>query len=143
LAPFRPGAAPPYDHIELDSPILITVTVTNISGKEAAWASERGADGKYTDFRYLLTKDGREVETTLFHRVITGRQRPDDPAKVWTGSTILLAHPPGVMFKFKIDLTRLYEIKESGVYTVEASLFDDYSKTIVHSNTLTLKIASP
>src|SRR5882672_3492270 len=65
---FSIAVAPPDDPIKLDSPILITVTVTNISGREAYWASDRGADGGYTDFRYLLMKDGHEVETTLFHR---------------------------------------------------------------------------
>jgi hypothetical protein len=140
---FSIDVAPPDDPVKLDAPILISVTVTNISGKEANWASERGAEGKYTEFRYLLMKDGREVGTALFHRVITGKLRPDDPVEIWTGSTILLTHPPGVMFKFKIDLKRLYEIKESGVYTVEARLFDDYSKTIVHSNILMLKVTSP
>jgi hypothetical protein len=123
-------------------PILVTVTVTNISGTDAAWPSERGQNGAYKEFGYLLTKDGREVETTFFHRRITGRQRPDDPLEVESGSTILLLHPPGVMFRFKIDLKRLYEIQEPGVYTLEATLFDDYSKTKVHSNKLTLKIAS-
>jgi hypothetical protein len=139
---FSIAVAAPDGPIKLDLPILVTVTVTNISGKDAAWPSERGQDGKFKDFRYLLMKDGREVETTVFHRRITGRQRPDDPQEVETGSTILLLHPAGVMFIFKIDLKRLYEIKEPGVYTMEASLSDESTKTTIHSNNLTLKIAS-
>jgi len=39
-----------------------------------------------------------------------------------------------------IDLKRLYEIKEPGVYTLDVSRFDEDSKTMVRSKTLTLKI---
>ncbi|MGD0619529.1 MAG: hypothetical protein ABSB67_17920 [Bryobacteraceae bacterium] len=39
-----------------------------------------------------------------------------------------------------INLARLYEITEPGAYTLVLSRFDDYSKTTVRSNTLTLNI---
>ena len=44
------------------------------------------------------------------------------------------------MFVFEIDLKRLYEIKELGVYTLDVSRFDEYIKMTVRSNSLTLKI---
>ena len=71
---FSIAVAPTDDPIKLGSPIPVTVTVTNISGKDAAWPSERGQNGPYKEFRYLLMKDGHEVEMTVFHRRITGRQ---------------------------------------------------------------------
>ena len=71
--------APPADPIGLESPINITVTVTNTSAKEILWRSDRGRDSVYKAFRILLMKDGNEVETTAFQRRITGRERPDDP----------------------------------------------------------------
>ena len=114
--------------------------MTNISGKEIYMESNRSQDAKYTDFTYLLAKDGREVETTLFHTKISGRNRPDDPPEVWNGSSIVLPHPPGTIFVMPIDLKRLYEIKEPGVYTLDVSRFDEDSKTMVRSKTLTLKI---
>jgi hypothetical protein len=85
-------------------------------------------------------KDSREVETTFFHRKITGRNRPDDPDEVWAGSFIVLPHPPGLIYQMQVDLRRLYEIKEPGAYTLEVGRFDQDHKTQVHSNTLTLKI---
>jgi hypothetical protein len=81
------------------------------------------------------------VETTFFYRKITGRQRPDDPEEVWAGSYFPVLHPPGLIYQMTIDLKRLYEIKEPGVYTLEVSRFDQDHKTKVRSNTLTLKIA--
>jgi len=139
---FSIAVAPADDPIKLGSPIPVTVTVTNISGKDAAWPSERGQNGPYKEFRYLLMKDGHEVEMTVFHRKITGRQRSDDPQEVEISSTISLPAPPGVVRIFTINLKRLYEIKEPGAYTLEVSLFDKSSKAIVHSNNLTLAVGS-
>jgi hypothetical protein len=88
----------------------------------------------------MLKKDGREVETTLFHRKITGRQREGDPKEIDEGGTVLIAYPPGIMFTSKIDLRRLYEIIEPGQYTLEISRIAEDNKTVVHSNTVTLNI---
>ena len=133
---------PPPSPIRLASLINVKVTVTNITDKEIYLETVRSPNGMaaYMDFAYLLMKDGREVETTFFHRKITGRQRPDDPDGVWAGSFIVLPHPPGLIYQMTIDLKRLYEIKEPGVYTLEVSRFDQNHKTKVSSNTLNLKI---
>jgi hypothetical protein len=40
----------------------------------------------------------------------------------------------------RLDLKRLYEIEEPGVYTLYVSRLDENSKTTVRSNTLTLNI---
>lgn len=127
---FSIAVAPTDDPINLGSPVPVTVTVTNISGKGAAWPSERGENGQYKEFRYLLMKDGHEVEMTVFHRTMLTDRR----------SAISLTVPPGVVRIFTINLKRLYEIKEPGLYTLEVSFFDESSKAIVHSNSLTLEI---
>jgi hypothetical protein len=134
---------PPSTPIRLGSPVKITVTITNITSKDIYLDSTRTTSdiGAYRDFQYLLAKDGQEVETTFFHRRMTARYRPDDPQEApWSGSSILLPHPPGKIWAMTIDLKRLYEIKQAGEYTVIVSRFDDYSKTIVRSNTLRFKI---
>jgi len=137
---FSITVAPPAAPIRLGSPINDTVTVKNISGKEIYIETTRSQDARYLDFAYLLLKDGHEVETTFFHRKITGRNRPDDPQEVWAGSYIILPHPPGKIYEMPIDLKRLYEIKDPGVYTLEVSRFDEDSKRKVRSNTLTLTV---
>lgn len=134
---------PPASPIRLGSPTAnVTVTVKNISDKEIYLETVRTAtfSSGYMDFNYLLMKDGQEAETTFFHRKITNRQRPGDPEEVWSGSFIALPHPPGMIYEMKIDLKRLYEIKEPGVYTLEVSRFDQGHRSKVRSNTLALKI---
>jgi hypothetical protein len=132
--------APPIGPIRIGSPIVVTVTVTNVSGKDIYLGSDRGKNAAYKDFGYLLTKDGQQVETTVFHRRITGQNRADDPPQMESSSSIVLSHPPGKIFVMKVDLNRLYKISEPGVYTLVASQFDDYSKTTVRSDPLILTV---
>lgn len=135
--------AGPTGPIKLGSPIKVTVTVTNISQQEVYWNSELGKDSAYRSFLFLLSKNGHEVQTTYFHRRISGRQQKSDPDEVpGSGSSILLPHPPGKMFEIPIDLTRLYEITEPGTYTFRVCRHDRTSKTRVCSNDLTLQIES-
>jgi hypothetical protein len=132
--------APPGP-VTLASPINIIVKVTNISGKEAGWRSE-SPDTAYRNFRYSLTRNGREVATTFYHRKITGRQRPDDPLEVASGSSITSMVLPGESFSFTIDLKKLYQITEPGTYTLDVSRFDDSSVPPLRAKTLTLDIVS-
>jgi hypothetical protein len=44
------------------------------------------------------------------------------------------------MFVMTIDLKRLYQITEPGDYTLEVSRDAEDDKTVVHSNSLALKI---
>jgi len=131
------GPAPP---VHLDSPINVNITVTNVSGKAIWWEWDRHQDAGYKAFAFLLTKGNQEMETTFLHRKLSGRNRADDPVEVETGSPFPVSYPPGKMFTITIDLKRLYEIKEPGVYTLYVSRLDENSKTTVHSNTLSLKI---
>lgn len=127
--------------VHLDRPIKVNITVTNVSSKEIWWQWDRThQDAGYRAFSWLLTKGGREVDTTFFHRKISNRQRADDPQEVEQGSLFPVTYPPGKMFTVTIDLKRLYEIKEPGRYTLIVSRFDEDSKATVQSNPLTLKI---
>src|SRR4051812_29491656 len=76
----------------LGGPLEVTLAVTNISNSELFWRVYRPYPG-LMGFRFLLTKDGQEVETTFLHRVLTGRQRPEDPPEVWSGDSIILPKP--------------------------------------------------
>ncbi len=136
---FTIAVARPADPIHLGSPINITVTVKNITNSDIYWSSDR-PDTVYRAFGILLTKNGREVETTFFHRKITGRNRPGDPNEVESGSSLLAPLPPGKMFVMTIDLNRLYEVKEAGEYTLDVRRVANDDKTVVHANTVTLKI---
>ena len=139
------SVAVPPGPFRLGAPIDVTITAVNVSGKDLYWDSATGVNSElpYKLFRVLLTKDGREVETTVFHRRIIGRRRPGDPPpEVESSGTILLPRPPGKLFDITINLKRLYEITEPGRYMLVVSRFDDYTKETVQSNTVTLTIVS-
>jgi hypothetical protein len=135
----------PTSSFGLRSPIKIPMTIRNVTSGDifwrAVWSSDQNA--WYSGFRFLLTKDGKEVETTFFHRRISGRQRQGDPDEVDSGSTILLPEPSGIMFVMMVDLDRLYEIREPGLYNLVITRLAEDDKTIVRSNAVTLDIASP
>jgi len=132
----------PASSFSLGSEIKIPMTITNITGGDVFWQAVWSTDKEswYRGFRFLLTKDGKEVETTFFHRKISGRQRQGDPNEVESGSTVVLPKPPGIMFVITIDLKRLYDISEPGKYTLEVTRFAGDNKTVVHSNAVTLNI---
>jgi hypothetical protein len=132
----------PSNPISLKQPIQVTMTIKNITNGDVLWRAVRGthADSWYSGFRFQLRKSGEEVETTFFHRKISGRQRPNDPVDVLSDSTILLPKPPGTMFIHMVDLQHLYQITEPGQYTFMVSRVAEDDKTIVRSNTVTLSI---
>jgi hypothetical protein len=131
--------SPPAGPISAASPIEIKITVQNISGKDIAWEAEFG-DTAYKAFHFSLTKGGHEVETTFFHRKVRGKPQPEDPDEVSSGNSFLATFAAGRSVVQTIDLKRLYQITEPGLYTLEVSRFDGESATIVRSKTLTLKI---
>jgi len=130
----------PLSSISLKAPISVTMTVKNISGEEILWRAYRGKDSEYKGFRFLLKKNGQEVETTFLHRKLTGRQRQDDPSDVMSGSSIVFPWEAEKKFLMTIDLKRLYEITEPGQYTLDISRPEEDNKTVVRANTVTLDI---
>jgi hypothetical protein len=125
---------------KLGEPVQVTVTVTNNTNHDVFWSAERVREPQYMACRYDLERNGHEVETTFFHRKITGRNRVGDPNEVYSGSSILLREPPGKIFDMKIDLARLYEITEPGEYTLRVSRYDEGTRTTVHANVVTIRI---
>lgn len=135
--------APPTDQIRLGTTINITITVKNTSDSDIYWRAELG-NTAYHAFRFLLIKDGKEVESTRFHRMIRNEPRPDDQTEsaVGSGSSVVSALEPGKSFTLTIDLNKLYEIKQPGQYTITASRTEETKdgKFVVKSNAVTLDI---
>jgi len=140
--------SPPADPITLAAPIEIVITVKNTSNQELEWTADIGDNIAYMDdeknyraFHVLLTKDGHEPVTTVFHRMLRGIPGPDDPAVGFYKRFLIAAFEPRQSSRLTIDLKRLYQITEPGEYTLEVSHYEEESKTTIHSNKLTLKIA--
>jgi len=132
----------PVAPFKIGEPAVVTVIVKNNTNHNILWNSllSTSKDAPYLCCQFLLELNGKEVETTYFHRYITGRQKPGDPVKVLSGSYILLPKPPGPMFRMKIDLARLYKITAPGNYTLHVSRYDDFSRTTVHAIAVTIAI---
>lgn len=143
-SPVQPGfsiqVTAPDPPIRLSGPIKVTVTVINNTDHTIYWSSDIGKDSQYAAFRYDLERNGHEVDTTFFHRKISGRNLPGDPIEVYAPSSVLLPHPPGKMFEMKLDLKRLYQITETGAYTFQVSRYDEGTKSTVRSNLITFDI---
>ena len=133
--------AGPTRQPKVNEPLKVTITVTNTTNHVVYWSSDVGKDTQYTAFHYDLEQNGHEVETTFFHRKVTGRNRPGDPEETYSSSSVLLPHAPGKMFEMTIDLKRLYEISAPGQYTLQVSRYDEATKSTVRSNTIVLDIA--
>ena len=128
----------PSEPFRLGSPISIATTVT-VGDKEIYWRAQKSSTA-YRAFHFLLSKDGREGETTTFHRRITGRERPDDPPGDFGGGSIVSSVAPGKSFTSTIDLTKLYMITDPGTYTLDVSRIEEDNKTIVRAKPVTLTI---
>jgi hypothetical protein len=128
----------PSTSLRVGQRIPVSILVKNISGRQIPWTSEK-YETAYLTFDYDLTRNRRPVETTRFHRFLTGRQRADDPPQVYRGGSITLFLPAGASFSIDASLEKLYEIKEPGTYKLRLSHTED-GKHRVFSNVLILKV---
>src|ERR1039458_4631134 len=101
---------PPSGPLSLESPLLIEMYYTNTTNSDIYMTADicRTCTGE----RILLTKDGKEVETTAFQRRSTGRGLPSD-SKLFPPShlnSLTLRYRPGVFWKVNLDIRKLYNI---------------------------------
>jgi hypothetical protein len=133
---------PPDSALSLNSPLLIEMYYTNITSSDIYMNITLCKN--CTPQKILLTKDGKEVEPTAFHRMSTGRGVPSDfkDNRPDTISSHAQRYHPGVFWRFNIDLRKLYNITDPGQYTVTASRTEDSpdGNVVVSSNTVTLNI---
>lgn len=133
---------PPSGPLSLTSSLLIEMYYTNTTSSDIYMTAD--ICSTCTGERILLTKDGKEVETTPFQRMSTGRGQPSD-RKLFPpshGNTRSYRYRPGVFWKFNLDLRKLYNITEPGRYELTASRTEETKdgKIVVKSNTVTLDI---
>lgn len=99
-------------------------------------------DTAYKSFDYLLTYEGTKVRTTAFHRFIKGQSEPGDPMQSPSGGTMLAVIAPGASVSFTIDINKLYELTQSGTYTLLASHRDDSTGSVIRSEPIHVVIES-
>jgi hypothetical protein len=126
---FVPGAVMP-----------VTIELKNTSSSDA-WFESKRPDPSYTNFQFLLTTDGVEPPTTIYHRLITGRQLPSDPTAVWSGSSMFAKLTPGESVQFAVDVTKLYVIPAAGEYVLSVRMFLNQSNEMwIRSKPLYLEV---
>ena len=134
--------SPPSSPLSLQAPLLVEVYYTNTT--TSTIYLKVMVCSICTAEQMFLTKDGKEVEPTPFQRMSTARGLPSDfkDAPRVRGHTVDSRFPPGVFWKYNLDLRKLYNISEPGRYTLSASRTEDTrdGKIVVRSNTVTLDI---
>jgi hypothetical protein len=133
---------PPSGPLSLTSPLLIEMYYTNTTNSDIYMTANMCST--CTGQQILLTKGGKEVETTPWQRMTTGRGQPSD-AKLFPrshGNTRVFRYPPGVFWKVNLDLRKFYNITEPGEYkvTVIRTEATKEAKVVVKSNTVALDI---
>ncbi len=132
----------PSGPLSLKAPLLIETYYTNITSSDIYMVAV--ICSTCTAERILLTKDGKEVETTPWQRVTTGRGEPSDwklfPSR--DANTRSYRYRPGIFWKVNLDLRKFYNITEPGQYKLTASRTEETKdgKIVVRSNTVTLDI---
>lgn len=128
--------------LSLRSPLLIEMHYTNTTSSDIYMTANMCST--CTGEQILLTKGGKEVETTPWQRVTTGRGSPSDEKLFQRGfgNTRVDRYPPGVFWKVNLDLRKFYKIAEPGEYEVTAIRTEEtkHGSVVVKSNTVTLDI---
>jgi hypothetical protein len=83
---------------------------------------------------------------TEYHRKIKGRL-PTIPGKAPpppnVSSVIFIPMKPGETRKDDLTLSKLYDLGKPGKYTIQLSRFDEDTKAVVKSNTITVNVTKP
>jgi hypothetical protein len=114
----------------LDSPITVDVKITNI-GQAELYIDSGPAPG-YRFFRYSLRKANVDVPMTELDRWLRNELLPGDVPLGYLGPTVLFRLSPDKSMNSRIDLSKLFEIKEAGEYelTVERFNVDKNQKVV-------------
>lgn len=123
---------------EVGKPMVVAIRVKNISDHPVSFRSYSFYPA-YSYYRWLLTHNGKPVETTAFHRMLFGQQRPEDPPAIASGSHMYSSIAPNDGFELAADLNKMFVITEPGEYSLQIELRDQDGSS-PKSNILVLKI---
>jgi hypothetical protein len=130
------------DSFEVGAPIEVTITLTNTGKTDVVWESER-PDPAYRNFWFSLkVKDVADIPTTAYHRKIRGKQFPEDPIAVQSGSSQFATLAAGHSVNFVIDLTKLYQLELPGTYTLVVGRDNESNKAKLQCKPLEIRVVS-
>lgn len=115
------------DVVEVGSPLMLRFVTTNTSDHDIFL--ERGSLS-------IVDSVGRPVPRTSYgEKIISAGDR--------SRLGPLPLHPGGAVGGRPTDLNAIYDLSKPGTYTIQAKSWDQYSRTMVESNVLTLTLTPP
>jgi len=111
------------------------VTVKNIGNRNVALGTDM------RDYRVHVEGEKGEAPKTSFHRSIRGEFQPGDTDLA--GGGVVDDIPPGESDIHKFDLTKFYDLKVPGKYTVYVEVQDELTNIWVRTNTVQFTMQAP
>jgi len=136
--PFSITIDAPEGTAKLGSPLEITITLTNTSGKSALFYFDNGNNPAFDYTFKVENQQGQEPRKTKYFRA-TMAQDNDQPGTVIVHSFGLRSVKADGTFTESVDLFKLYDL-QPGKYSVYVERIDPDTKTIVKSNTITIAV---
>ena len=115
VSPLTIAASTASDHFAVGSPILVVITLTNISRVPISFEIDY-PNAEYHLFRFSLTTAGKEGSKTAFHRALIGEYLPGEPAIEAGGGSDVYTLKPGQLVQYTVDIKKLYSITQPGSY---------------------------
>jgi hypothetical protein len=124
------------DVVKIGSPVSIEVTKTNQANHEINNSKIRSSIPPY-EIDIKDDQGNSRPETESFRQAKKSRE-----ADLTHAFSVVFGNlKPGESDRDGIDLNRYYDLGLSGTYTIQLRQFDNETKTIVKSNTITVTVA--
>jgi len=124
---------------KIGSPILVKVTITNISDHDMIVPALPLEDLR-SQFR-IEVRDSQGNEVSL-RKPLHPSTMPPKPEDLPMGGQRGIFLPPGGSSVFDVDLLQIFNLNQPGNYTVQAKHFNGPDKSWVKSNTISLTVTS-
>ena len=133
--------------LKAGSPIELQVTFTNTSDRGISLFVDKSRSAELSDFGVELTDSkGKVPKITRYHDALTGEKAPREtiadpgntPLIISSGGDAVLA--PGKARDFRMDVARLFDVKEPGKYSIRLKRTDPADGIPVMSTLLKITI---
>ena len=135
--------SPVTDKVTAGSPMLVTITMKNISDHEISYWREMTDDPGGFEYKISAWDDKQTaVLDSKFGKALRGREDPafltaDTPLRSTGGWRTL---KPGETLTDRVNVGRLFDLSRPGRYTIQVQRLDLDTKTFVMSNRINVEI---
>jgi hypothetical protein len=108
------------------------LTIKNLSDHSVSMRTDM------LNYRVRVEGQAGEMPTTLYHRQVSGRMLPGE--RPLAGGGVVLGIAPGDSDTRSFDLTRYYDLKVPGRYSVRIDVLDEASGEWLRTNTAQFEV---